>query len=161
MRQTIKSNTEDASSVLRSRKIANLASENQGIVCKRQGVKIEKCIVDVWIFSIHIPLPMEFVQFGQSRPYVRKPYFWWYGFSGKAFVYWWNDGGVEEIRILSVSFKYRVCPPIAHHHFREILNLRIEFVEYIFRYRGENVVMDVLYHIVDIWIKIGIDFCHC
>ena len=154
--------TEDAGCALRCRNIAVFDLKTQYVGPQRQTLHIEKCIIDVRILSIRVTAPMEFVQFGQFSPHFGGPYFMWHRFSGKAVFYRWYDGSAKEEGIMTVRFKYSVSSPIAHHHFSEILNLRIEFVEYILRYRGENVIMNVLCHIVDIWImidtKVGADW---
>lgn len=156
------SKTEDAIDALRSCNLSvpGLTLERQYVMLKHESGAVQMAFVDRSVVLVSATPPMDFVELGEGIPSVVEIEFCRCCNPGETFLDVWDRYGLHEVCILSVRLKYGVCPPIANHHFGTVNNHVVEFIENPPGDAAEDVVMDVLYHITDIWVKQSADESH-
>ncbi len=128
--------------------------DSQNVVVQSQATDVKEFFVFRRMVYILTSVPMKVVHLCKILPLFSVGNSSCSGTSGKALVNCRNCNLINDVIVLSIRFKYSVCSPIAYHKFAVLSDQRTQLVKYPQCQSIENVIMNFVYHIKVIWIKL-------
>lgn len=149
MKQSIISKTEDAIDALRSCNltVAGLVLERQYVVLKDKLCTVQMAFVDSSKVIVSAMKPMEVMELSKSIPCVIEIELSRSHIPAEAFFDVRYCDRFDEVSILTIRFKYGVCPPIANHNFGIVNNHAVKLFGNSLSNCDENVIIDVVCHV--------------